>query len=133
MCNWCVHCATSQKVTGSIPDGVTGIFGIELHMFWTGFLSIIRSLALYTHSNRYMSYRFCWLLANGIRIHPDLASKQSAVWHIRIAVCTVLDSCPKHVEFYSKNKCERLVHLVYFIIGVYHDARSSECQILLLV
>jgi hypothetical protein len=23
---WLRHCATSRKVTGSIPDGVTGIF-----------------------------------------------------------------------------------------------------------
>jgi len=25
--------------------------------------------------------------------------------------------CPKHVEFYSKNKFEKLVHLVGFFIG----------------
>jgi len=25
--------------------------------------------------------------------------------------------CPKHVEFYSKNKFEKLVHVVGFIIG----------------
>jgi len=37
--------------------------------------------------------------------------------------------CPKHVESYSKNKLEKLVHLVGFIIRIYHDARSSECQI----
>ena len=24
--SWLRHCATSRKVTGSIPDGVTGIF-----------------------------------------------------------------------------------------------------------
>jgi hypothetical protein len=33
---------------------------------------------------------------------------------------------PKHVEFYSKNKFEKLVHLVGFIIRIYHDAQSSE-------
>ena len=27
-------------------------------------------------------------------------------------------NCPKHVEFYSKNKFEELVHLVGFIIGI---------------
>ena len=27
-------------------------------------------------------------------------------------------NCPKHVEFYSKNKFEKLVHLVRFIIRV---------------
>ena len=37
-------------------------------------------------------------------------------------------NCPKHVEFYSKNKFEKLVHLVGFIIRIYHDARSPERQ-----
>ena len=32
----------------------------------------------------------------------------------------------KHVEFYSKNKLEKLVYLVGFIIRIYHDARSPE-------
>ena len=35
-------------------------------------------------------------------------------------------NCPKHVEFYSKNKFEKLVHLVGSIIRIYHDARSPE-------
>jgi len=38
-------------------------------------------------------------------------------------------NCPKHVEFYSKNKFEKLVHLLGFIIRIYHDARSPERQI----
>jgi len=37
-------------------------------------------------------------------------------------------NCLKHVEFYSKNKFEKLVHLVGFIIRIYHDARSYELQ-----
>jgi hypothetical protein len=42
-------------------------------------------------------------------------------------------TCPKHAEFYSKNKFDKLVHLVGFIIRkIHHDARSSECQIPLL-
>jgi len=36
---------------------------------------------------------------------------------------------PKHVEFYSKNKFEELVHLVGFIIRIYHEARSPEGKI----
>jgi len=36
--------------------------------------------------------------------------------------------CPKHVEFYSKNKFEKFLNLVGFITRIYHDARSSECQ-----
>jgi hypothetical protein len=37
-------------------------------------------------------------------------------------------NCPKHVEFHSKNKFEKLVHLVGFIIRTYHDARWRERQ-----
>jgi len=37
-------------------------------------------------------------------------------------------NCPKHVEFYSKNKFEKSVHLVGFIIRMFHDARSPERQ-----
>ena len=32
----------------------------------------------------------------------------------------------KNVEFYSKNKFDKLVHLVGFIVIIYHDARSPE-------
>jgi len=39
-------------------------------------------------------------------------------------------NCSKHVGFYSKNKFEKLVHLVGFAMRIYHDARSSERQIL---
>ena len=38
-------------------------------------------------------------------------------------------NCSKHVEFHSKNKFEKLVHLVSFIIRFYHDAGSHERQI----
>ena len=50
------------------------------------------------------------------------------------AVCTVKIpsdgqmNCSKHVEFYSKNKFEKLVHLVGSIIRIHHDARSPERQ-----
>jgi len=37
-------------------------------------------------------------------------------------------NCPKHVEFYSQNKFEKLVHLFGFTVRIYHDARSPECQ-----
>ena len=35
-----------------------------------------------------------------------------------------------NVESYSKNKSEKLVHLVGFMIRIYHDARSPERQIM---
>ena len=31
-------------------------------------------------------------------------------------------NCLKHVEFHSKNKSEKFVHLVGFNVRIYHDA-----------
>jgi hypothetical protein len=63
------------------------IFGIELRMFQASFMSIIRSPALYTQRNLYDIYLLlrvqCWT--------PDDGQK----------------TCPKHVEFYTKNKFEK--------------------------
>jgi len=57
------------------------------------------------------------------------------VWHIPF-LCVQWKTpddgqknCPKRVQFYSKNKFEKLVHLFGFIIRTYHDARSAERQI----
>ena len=36
---------------------------------------------------------------------------------------------PKHVDFYFKNRFEKLIHLIGFIKGIYHDIRSPEHQI----
>jgi hypothetical protein len=66
-------------------------------MFRTDFLSIVSSLVLYTQ--QYIHMLLCiqyWT--------PDDGQK----------------TCPKHVEFYSKNKFEKLVHLVDFIIRKYY-------------
>jgi len=83
----------------------------------------------------------CWQLASRIRtdlqFRPDPARKLSAipVWHIPLLCVqwtTPVDgqrNCPKHVEFYSKNKFEKLVHVVGFIIRIYYEARSPERQI----
>jgi hypothetical protein len=60
----------------------------------------------------------CWQLASGILL---ASCQQICVTHT-IAVCTVKSpddgqrNCPKHVDFYSKNKFEKLAHLVGFII-----------------
>jgi len=80
----------------------------------------------------------CWQLASRIRTEfsPDPARKLSPkpVWHIPL-LCIQWKTpgdgqrnCPKHVEFYSENKFEKIVHVVGFIIRIYHDARSRERQ-----
>jgi len=71
-------------------------------MFRTVPLSIIRSFSLYTQQ-WCVSYRFADSLQAGS------GCQQICMTH-NIAVCTVkppddgLINCPKHVEFYSKNK-----------------------------
>ena len=66
----------------------------------------------------------------------SLASSQQNLYYIYLLLCVQYQTpddgqktCPKHVEFYSKNKFEKLVQLIGFIIRIYHDARSTECQI----
>jgi len=74
----------------------------------------------------YMSYRFCWHLA-------QLSANLCGIIPLLCVQWKTPDdgqrNCPKHVEFYSKNKFEKLVHLVGFIIRIYHDVRSPERQI----
>jgi len=62
--------------------------------------SIIRSFSLYTQQ-WYMSLRFTYSLWAG------------SGWS---SILILTENCPKHVEFHFKNKFEKLVRLVSFII-----------------
>jgi len=94
-------------------------FGIKLYMFRTVPLSIISSFSLYTQ--QYI--QVCWLLASRIRtFRPDPARKLSA---------NLYDGhkkCPKHVQSYSKNKFGILVHLVGFVIRIYHEFHPDPAR-----
>jgi len=75
-------------------------------MFRTGFLSVIRSLVLYS----------------GIKILIPLASSLYNLYDIYLLLCIQYKTpddgqktCLKHVEFYSKNKFEKLVYLGFII------------------
>ena len=103
------------------------ILGMRLYMFRTVPLSIIRSFSLYTQQ-WYMSYRFADSLraGSGCSILIFLASCQQICMTHTIAVFTVKKTpddgqgnCPKHVEVYSRNKFEKLVHLFGFIISYF--------------
>ena len=65
----------------------------------------------------------CWQFASRIRTKLCVQWKTPDDGH---------RNCPKHVDFYSKNKFEKLVHLVGFIIRIYHEARSPEHRIIIL-
>jgi len=88
----------------------------KLYMFRTVPLSIIRSFTLYTQQ-WYMTYRF----SDSLRAGSCSQAVSKPVCHIPLLCvqCKTPDDrqryCPKHVEFYSKNKFEKSVHLVGFI------------------
>jgi hypothetical protein len=86
----------SYNKTNKMHKFLKFIFGMELYMFRTVSLSIIRSLALYIQHNLCDIY----LLLCVQCYTPDDGQRNS----------------PKHVEFYSKNKFEKLLHLVGFVI-----------------
>jgi hypothetical protein len=100
------------------------IFGRKLYMFRTVPLSTIGNFSLYTQQ-WYMTYTFVDILraGSGWNIVPSCSQAVSkSVCHIAL-LCVLWKipdggqrNCPKHVEFPSKNKFERLVHLVWFIV-----------------
>jgi hypothetical protein len=96
-------------------------------MFRTVPLSIIRSFSLYTQQ-WYIPCRFADSLRAGSGL--PLTSCQQTCMTYTIAVFTVKTpdyiqrNCLKHVEFYSKNKLEKSVHLVGFIIRT-----ESKCYL----
>jgi len=75
-------------------------------------------------------YPCCASACNTDTFRPDPARKLSARIPLLCVEWETPDdgqrSCPKHVEFYSKNKFEESVHLIGFIIRIYHDVRSAE-------
>jgi len=76
----------------------------------------------------YMSYRF----ADSLRAASGRNCSQAVSKHCCVYSEKTADdgqrNCPKHVDLYSKNKYEKLMHLVGLIIRIYHEARSPERQ-----
>jgi len=80
-----------------------------------------------------MSYRFAdSLRAESGRnwFRPVLARKLYDIYHCCVYSGKTPDDgqriCPKYVEFYSKSKFEKLVHLVGFTISIYKK-HISQC------
>ena len=94
-------------------------------MFRTVPLSIIMSFSMYTQQ-WCVSYRFA-------ELRPDPARKLTAslydIYHCCVYSENIPDdgqrNCPKHVEFYSKNTSQKLVHLVRFIIRIVLDYKFT--------
>jgi len=89
-------------------------------MFRTVPLSIIRSFSLYTQQ-WYMSYKFADSLWSGSGRKSVLILLASCQKNLYVLLCVQWETpddgqrnSPKHVEFYSKNKFEKLVYPVGF-------------------
>jgi hypothetical protein len=95
-----------------MPKFIKFILGLKLVIFPTVPLSIIRSFFYCTHSNV--------ICHTGLLTACEQAVSKP-VWHIPL-MCVHWKTddgqrnCRKYVEFHSKNKFEKLVHLVGFII-----------------
>jgi len=94
---------------------------MKLYMFRTVPVSIIKSFSLYTHSNG-ICHRGLLAACEQEQMLLLTSCQQTSMTYT-IAVCVqwkTLDdghrNCLKHVEFHFKNKFQKLVHLVGFII-----------------
>ena len=87
-------------------------------VFRTVPLSIVRSF--HCTQQWYMSYRFGDSLWAGSRWNSvpswSCSTVKNSWWRTEELSETCRVSCPKHVQFHSKNKFEKLVHLIGFII-----------------
>jgi len=111
---------------------------MKLYMFRSVPLSIIRSFSLYTQQ-WYVSYKFADSLraGSGWNCVPSWSCSQvvcKTVWHISL-LCVQWKTpddgqrnCSKHVDFNFKNKFEKLVHLVSFIIRYDMVVKMPNCK-----
>ena len=112
---------------------------MKLYVFRKVPLSIIRSYSLQTQQ-QYMSYRFAGSFGTGSgwnSFRPDPDRKLSAnlydIYHCCVYSAKLLmmdrGTFRNMQNFIPKNIFEKLVHLVGFVIRIYHDARSHEPHI----
>ena len=78
--------------------------------------------------------QFCRQLASRIRTFrpdPDRELYDTYHWCVYSEKLLMVDrGTVQNMQFHSRNKFEKLVHLVDFTIQIYHDARLPERQIL---
>jgi hypothetical protein len=83
-------------------------------------------------------YADCLLAGSGRNVLIPLASSQHYLCDIYLLLCIQCwtpddgqETWPKHVEFYSKNKFEKLMHLFGFIIRINSTAYAPSLKVLL--
>jgi len=86
--------------------------------FWNRTLHVSDRFSVHHQESSTVHTTICTCYADCL-----LASSQHNLYDVNLLLCiqyyTPVDgqkNCPKHVEFYSKNRFEKLMHLVGFII-----------------
>jgi hypothetical protein len=118
-----IHCHSFLITKPTRCTNFSNLFWKWNYIFRTVPLSIVRSYSLYTQQ-WYMSYRFVnsFRAGSGRNSVPSRSCCSKAVWRIPLLSVQWITpddgqrNSPKHVEFHFKNKFEKLVHLVGFII-----------------
>ena len=110
------------------------LFDKALYIFRTGPLPIIRSISTLYTCNRYLPSQFCWLSASVVILTAPADSQQNQhdkylLPAYSVEILLMMDSGPvRNMQNTLSNKFEKQRILLAFIIRIYHDARSSECQ-----
>ena len=140
-----VHCTLYscililKPVTRRCTNLSNFIFGIKLYMFRTEELSEI--CRVFSKNNIWEISASSWFYYKNLSrctVTTSWSCSQAVskpVWH-KPLLCVQWKTpddgqrnCPKYVEFYSKIKFEKLLHLVGFIVRIYHHVWSPERQI----
>ena len=105
----------------------SNLFDKVLYVFQTDPLSISSISTLYKR-NRYLSCYFCWrLLADANRT----SMTNTCCVYTVLRLLTMDSRSFRNMQNTLSNKSEKQCISLAFSIRMYHDARSSECQILM--
>jgi len=137
--HWPSNCSAHKEILVIKPTRCTNFSNLLLGLNSTcfgQFLCPSSGVFHCTHSND-ICHTTCEQDQDGTAVLSWSCSQavSKPVWHIPL-LCVQWKTpgdgqknCPKHIQFHSKHRFEKLVHLVGFIIRIYHAAWSPERQI----
>ena len=109
---------------------ISNLFDKLLYIFRTGALPIIRSISTLYTCNRYLQSG--WNCSSILTTLADSQYNQHDKYILRVysvEILLLMESRPlRNMQSTLSNKFEIQCIMLAFIIRIYHDARSSECQ-----
>jgi len=123
-----------ERVQLIVPLSLFAVWTTKLQLHSAFHIHIHNTLLSVHHNSTIQFHLFSITKINGTSWSCSQAVNKP-LWHIPLLCVqwkTADDgqrNCPKYVQFHSKNKFYKLVHLVGFIIRMYHNKRSYERQV----